>query len=429
MGDIMKRIIVCVAAFVLLFQAAYTGLVYSQGGGDFYEWTFEPKADGSVHVKVKIAIGFGYPSVPFTSPIFQPIKNIKAWEAGSGKPMDIKETDKGSRVEYDIQIPGIQGGGYEFYVEYDQLNTVWELNDKAYHFLFGWTSWMKSGHTATVILPKNHELLYTDPLDPVDVTTRTGQEYVEFEQTVEEEETFQFEIVFSDEGVLLLMNAENDFRTKKYGEAKEKYDEAIEFYEQFDVLYGKNKNTFLNDLRNRARESETKAGEEKAQQDREQAEEKYQEAVTAFNNKEYTEAEQLFKEAQTMYKSAGNTGKADECQEYIEKCAALAGQEELRAEADELFTEGVDLYGQEQYEEAKAKFEEALAKYTELEDEEKVTECQEWITTCEKGPEEQEEETGESEENGGGTCTGSSLIIGALLGCALVSIFRSRSVK
>ena len=425
----MRRSLVGIVACVLLLQAVYIGPVYSQG--DACDWTLEPKTDGSVHVKVLFTLGYGYATLPFTAPAFQPIQNMKAWEAATGKSLNVKETDKGTRTEYEVEIPGRQGGGYQVYVEYDQLLTVFKMPDQAYHYYFGWRSWMRTVHTATVILPKNHELLFTEESDPVDVTTTMGKSSVIFEQDTPEDEVFGFEVAFSDEGVNLLKAAENSFRMKKYAEAQEKYEEAIEFYSEFETLYGKNKNTFINDLKRKVAECETGAQEDLAEQEKADAENKYAEAMAAFNNKEYSNAEKLFKEAQTMYTSLGDSEKADECQEYIDKSTTFAEQEQTRSEAEALFSEGESYFGQQLYEDAKAKFEEALAKYTELGDEEKINECNERISSCEQaltGEGEEDVEEGDGGEDGG-SCVGTSLIVMILLGAALVSMMRYRNRK
>lgn len=418
----MKRILFWAAACMLLLPTVYMGYVYTQG--DACEWTIEPKVDGTVHVKGLFTLGFGYPYVPITSSIFQPIKNLKAWEAESGKSLDIKETDKGNRIEYEIQIPGIQGGGYQFYMEYDQLLSVFKIGD-SYRYYFGWTSWIRTVNTATVILPKNHELLYTDYLDPVDVTSNS-QTRVTFVQDTPEDESFKFEVVFSDEGIRLLKDAENNLRKKEYSKAKDKYEAAIEFYSQFEKLYNRNKEEFLADLKRRMSECETEAEEDRIEQEKQQAEEKYEEAMAAFNNGSYVMAGQLFRGAQDLYKSLGDTEKVDECQGYMDQCAQFAAEKELRNEAEALFNEGVTYLEQLQYEEAKSKFEEALAKYTELGDEEKIQECKEQIASCEEEPKSEKGEESDQSDEDTGPCMGSSFVVLILLASAFINTFMFR---
>ncbi len=311
----------------------------------------------------------------------------------------------------------MKGKGFQFYVEYDRLNAVTEQLDDVFYFYYGWGSPYLTTHTATAILPKKHELLYTNYNQPVNVTSQMDRLYVEFEEEVPEDGSFRVGVMFSQKGVQLLKKAESNFRLGQYNDAKSAYEDSIEFYSQFEELYGKDINSFLADLRDKVRDCEVKREEERVESSEQLGDEKYEEAVAAYNSGDYAGARQLFQQAQNAYLSAGNSEKADECQTYIETCDQSLEQGQQKTDADALFDEGIDLFDQQQYEDAKAKFEEALAAYTDLGDEEKVQECKDWISSC-------EEQMG-GEEDGGGTCMGSGLIVLAFLGAALTKELRS----
>ena len=413
----MKHIGLCIIACFLVLHLVYTEEASSKMHNN-YEWTFEPKTDGSVHTKVKITLSGGYSCFTITSSSSTPKLNMKAWEADTGIPISITEADEGDKTKYTLEFQGTKRGGFQFFMEYDELEEVDLKRDETYYFYFGWTSCYETTHTATVVLPKSHELLYTNYIDPKEVSSALRLSIV-FTEEVPEEETFRLGVMFSKTGVQLLKKADSNFRLRQYKEAKEAYKDAIRFYSQFSKLYNRDKVSFIAELTDYVSQCEAFLEEERIEYNTQVAEEKHQEGVTAFNSKEYAEAEQLFKQAQNMYKSVGNSEKADECQEYIDTCVAFAEQEQIRSEAEALFSEGETYCGQQLYEDAKAKFEEALAKYTELGDEEKINECNEWILTCEK------ELTSSVEENGG-TCAGTSIVFVILLSSGLANRVRFR---
>ncbi len=408
-----------IVACVLILQTVHTEQVHSQGIHNIYEWTFEPETNGTLYVKIKITLSTLYSDWSFSSSVNSPSENMKAWEAETGAPLNIKEEVKGDRIHYTIELPGTKGKGFEFYVEYDGLNRVREEFDEVYYFYAGWESPYSTTHSATVTLPKKHELVLTNFIDPVNVSSRADRVYVEFLEEVPEDGAFELGVLFSQKGVQLLNKADSNFRLGQYSDAKRAYQDAINFYSQFSKLYGKDITSFLADLKDKVAECEDKFEEERVERNAQLAEEKYGEAVTAFDAGDYAKAQQLYQQAQNMYLSSGNSEKADECQNYIDQCKQFVGTDQLKSEAESLLNEGISLFGQQQYAEAKTKFEEALAKYTELEDEEKVEECQEWITSC-------EQEKPAEGEDGGGTCMGTSLVFIALLGAALAHAFRCR---
>ena len=411
----MKRIGIWIVVCLLSLHAVYMEEVSSEVHDD-YEWTMEPRVDGSVHVVVKVTLGSRRSSFSFSFWKSHPIENIKVWEAENGAPFNITEADEGDKTRYTFEFEGFKKKGFQFVVEYDWLGRIEETYYGAYDFNFGWTSPSETTHTATVILPKNHELLYTKYLEPQEVSSSLNQVTIVFTEEVPEDGTFDFSLMFSLKGVQLLKQADSNFHLGKYKEAKEAYKDAIRFYSQFSKLYNRDKVVFIAELEGFVKECEAFLEEERIKQETQEAENKYEEAMTAFNNEEYEKAEQLFKEAQTLYESVNSAEKADECQEYIDQCVQVAEQQMIRSEADTLFSEGETNFEQQLYEDAKAKFEEALAKYTELGDEEKINECNEWISSCEN-------------ELSGGFCMGSSLVFVVLLGAVLAYAVKKAKVR
>jgi tetratricopeptide (TPR) repeat protein len=399
----MKHIGIWIGMCVLFLYTLHIGQAYSEIHND-YEWTFEPKIDGSVYVKGDITIGGKASSFEFSFPEATPVENIEAREAETGKRIEVTKADKGDRIHYTLTFQGTKKEGFRFSIEFIRLEAVKE-KDEVYYFVFGWESNYETSHRATVILPRNHELLYTDYLDPEEVSSRSNRIYVTFTDDVSGEESFRLATVFSQKGVQLLRKADSDFNVGLYEETKESYMEALTFYLQFPGVYNRDTVSFLLDLQNCITGCDNR-----------RAEDRFEEAMTAFTSKNYTAAQQLFEMAQNVYQSAGNSEKYDECQDYIDQCIQILEQEQVRAEAEALFNEGIALFEQQQYVEAKAQFEEALAKYTELQDEEKIQACQEWITSCEEGP----------EATNGGVCMGSSLVFTALLSASHILLLRSR---
>ncbi|MBU7029260.1 MAG: tetratricopeptide repeat protein [Theionarchaea archaeon] len=394
----MKKIGIWVVVCVLVLHIGHSEQAYSKTYTDC-EWTLEPKTDGSVHVEAEITIGSTSSSYEFSFPKTAPADYMDAWDAETKKRIEVTEKRKGDRIHYTIKFQGTKKAGFRFIVEFEQLKAV-EEKDEIYYFAFGWECHSDTSHTATVILPRNHELLHTEYIDPEKVSSRSNRVYATFAEDVLEEESFRLVVVFSEKGVQLCKEAENSFNLGLYKEAKKAYQEAAGFYLQLSLLYGWDMTSFIEDLLGYSKECDNNL-----------AEEKYEEAVAAFTNGDYTAAQVSFIEAQNMFLSAGNSEKEDECQDFIDQCTQLLEQEKIRSEAEELFNEGITLFEQQQYEEAKTKFEEALAKYTELQDEEKIQECQDWISSYEKELK--------------GFCIGSVLIFTTLLGAFLVRALKS----
>jgi tetratricopeptide (TPR) repeat protein len=398
----MKLKKIWMVVVVALLSTVSIDLVYSQSQND-YQWTFEPKVDGSAHVEVAITIGAKYPLFGISVPKTTPMKNIEAREADTGNRIDITETKEGDKIQYILEFEETKSKGFQFIVEYDILKVVQEIYDEVYYFSWKWESEFDSSHTATVILPRNHELLDTDYTEPASVSSHGNQLQVVFTDDASGTEPFHFMVTFSQKGVRLRGEAETYFAQKEYEKAKGLYQEAMTFYLSFpDALPSKVQ--LMLELGDRVKECENNL-----------AEEKFEEAMAAFNNGDYETAKQLFDKVEDMYVSIDNVEKVNECRDFMDQCTQLMEQELIREEADNLVKEGITYFEQEQYEKAKTTFEAALAKYTELGDEEKIAECQDWIHSC--------------EEELKGFCMGSSLIFIALFSAVFVSVFKSSRNK
>ncbi len=397
----MKYSGIQILACILLLQTICMGQVYSELCFDL-EWTLEPGTNGEIYVKATITMEVRSSSfmLPFSKKT--PIRNMKAWEAETEKSITITETEERDTTIYTLDFGSVKRKGFQFLIEYDQSEMVEEL-DEIYRFEWGWEFFCEVSQKVTVILPENHELLETDYVDPVKVSSHQDCLHLVVSENVPQGETFRIGVTFSQKGVELIETAETHFQSGKYEESKRAYEKASAFYLLFSDVYGRDAVALLLVLMDCIRDCDMKL-----------AEEKYEEAVQAFDNGKYTRAQICFQKAQELYKSAGDSWKFDECQDKIEQCTRMMEVEELKIEAEALFNEGVSLLEQQQYAEAKTKFEEALVKYTELEDEDKIQECEEQIASCQE------------ELDGGGFCTGSSLIVTAFLGVALIRVFRQR---
>ena len=390
-----------IVACILLLQTICVGQVYSELCFDL-EWTLEPETNGEIHVKAKITIEVRSNSLTLPFSKKTPIRNMKAWDVETGKSITITEAEEKDTTTYTLDFGSVKRKGFQFLVEYDQSKMIEEL-DEIYYFEWGWEFFCEVSQKVTVILPEDHELLRTDYVDPVKVSSHQDCLHLVVSENIPQGETFRIGVTFSQKGVELIKTAETHFQSGKYEVAKRAYEKASAFYLLFSDVYGRDAVALLLDLMDCIRDCDMKL-----------AEEKYEEAVQVFDNGNYTRAQLCFQKAQELYESAGDSRKFDECQDKIEQCTRMIEVEELKIEAEALFNEGGSLLEQQQYAEAKTKFEEALAKYTELGDEDKIQECEEKIASCQK------------ELEGGGFCTGSSLIVTVLLGASLIRAFRQQ---
>jgi tetratricopeptide (TPR) repeat protein len=393
----LKQIWIWIAA-CMLFLSLYGGHVMSQVQNE-YEWTIEPHTDGSAHIKMRAKLGISTDSWAFTAKESN-IKNLKAYEAGTQTPIQVKKTKVKDRTKYTFEFRTGQQGGFEFIVEYDELERVSEYKN-AYYFYLGWTFGFNTLCKANFILPKGHELISTKYSQPSSVSEHGGKVTVVAEQEVQENKSFEIGVTFSDIGVQSLKEAENKYRMKDYENAKKAYQDAYDFYSQFSELYNRDIDEFLDEIKGFIQECTRIGEQERIAQTTAEADQKFQEALESYNNEEYEEALKTFKEALKLYYQVDNSEKADECQDYINECGAYLEGEEAKEEAEQLFAQGMDYYNNQQYEEAKTAFEQALEKYKEADDDEKVKECEEWIESCEE-PEEPEEKNG--------ICLGSCII-------------------
>ncbi|MGD2250405.1 MAG: tetratricopeptide repeat protein [Candidatus Methanofastidiosia archaeon] len=403
----MKHVWIWIAA-CMLFLSLYGEQVMSQIQNE-YEWTIEPHTDGSAHIKMRGKLGIWSDSWAFTAKESN-IKNLKAYEAETKTPIQVKKTKVKDRTKYTFEFRTGQQGGFEFIVEYDELERVSEYKN-AYYIYLGWTFCQNTLCKASFILPKGHELISTKYSQPSDVSEQGGQVTVVAEQEVKENKSFEIGVTFSDKGVKSLNEAENNYRMKDYENAKKAYQDAYDFYSQFEELYNRDIDEFLDDIKGFIQECSSMIEEERIETTTAEADQKFQEALESYNNGEYEEALKTFKEALKLYYQTDNSEKADQCQDYINECGAYLEEEEAKEEAEQLFAQGMEYYNNQQYTEAKTAFEQALEKYKEAGDEQKVKECEEWIKSCEE-PEEPEEEKN-------GTCLG-SFIVFLLLACAVL---------
>lgn len=336
--------------------------------GYITEYHLEPKVDGSVHVKIAQTIGKSGYSYSFDFFKSTPVKNTKAWDAETGSPLEIIVTDEKSEMGYKVDFGTWKGKGFQFFFEFDLLNKVKE-DDGVYELYWGRVPSQKASCRATVILPEKHELLSTDLLAPKRTSTRRNQIYIIFEEEVDAEETFGFKVYFSRKGLELIDKGENMYNQGEYNEALSAYKEAVDIYSRFATLHGRDTNEFLKELQNRMVECWEKV-----------ADEKVGKAMAAFNRKEYALALELFKEVHYGYALYAlfieDFTKADECQQWINKCSALVEKQE---KAESFLSEGITYFEQEEYKVARDKIKEALVLYTELEDEEKIRECNQEI--------------------------------------------------
>jgi tetratricopeptide (TPR) repeat protein len=358
-----------VLVFLGCFQLLSAQIVCSESDELYiHEWILEPQVDGSVEVRGETILGGSDRSYTFSFSEDCPVRNFRAWEAGTEEPIQVIQSEEEDEIQYKCVFDTTKKKGFNFVVEFTQLNKVKEKNG-AYSLYWGRTHTHRASCKATVTLPKNHELLTTKYLDPKETFSSHDRCSIVFRQDVVEDETFRFEVAFSSKGLELVEDGESKFSSGQYQDAFSAYQEAVDFYSGFTTLYGKDTDEFLAELQNRMTECWEKA-----------AEQKFEEALIAFNAGDYELAETLFKEIHYGYALMGlsidDTSRADECQKYISICADLL---EKQGQAESLMSEGITFVDQEQYSVAREKLEEALALYIELQDEEKIEECRQKI--------------------------------------------------
>jgi len=179
------------------------------------------------------------------------VENVEAREAQTGKTIKVTKTKKEGKIKYRCEFDGRKDKGFQFLFECDIMGEVIEKSE-VYCFDWKWDGTHKS--VATVILPKDYQLLYTDDLDPVEISSQSGCTSVTFERPNSESESFRFGVTFSKKGIELINEGDSKFCLGYYDEAKLAYQEAIMFYSQFEKFSGGDIDESLVYLQNRVKE-------------------------------------------------------------------------------------------------------------------------------------------------------------------------------
>jgi len=215
-----------------------------------YDWTLEPKTDGSVHVIVAVTVGrplFLY-QVSFSKNY--PVEKTQAWDAETLEPIEFIEIEEKGVVKYMFEFEDEKEKGFRFTVEFDRKDKVEKMDNESYYLSWGWTTGHKTSHTATVILPVKHEVLSTEPLELEIIPLDQNQISIKFEKDVSESEPFEFGVTFSKKGKELIEKAQEYYNQGKYYEARLAYLDAIEFYSnsEFSMINNRKTDEFLADL-------------------------------------------------------------------------------------------------------------------------------------------------------------------------------------
>jgi tetratricopeptide (TPR) repeat protein len=385
-GDSFIKTIVVFSVIFFLCNASFIERIYSLDDSEVketFECVFELNTNGYVHEKITFELQWRTKDCWTWGPLN--VENFIARETETGTPIKVETADEGDGVSYTLIFGEMKNIGFRFTVEYDSRERIEEKSDDVYYFYCGWWAVSQvSLFDVTVILPKNHELLYTNYLDPIEIISQSGHQHIIIKKIISAEETFRIGAMFSQKGIQLIKRADNRYHLKKYDEARAAYRDAIKFYSQFSKLFGKNRSEFIGELQKHVDECEKIIHEELIISNTHRAEETFNQAVTALNEKDYEKARALFIEAQNLYDSVGNLPKKSECQDYIDQCTAIIENRLSLSEAQSLLDEGISLFEDQEYEEANLKFKEALTKFSELGEGEKMEECEEWIASCEE---------------------------------------------
>jgi hypothetical protein len=246
----MKHCWVWAVLCVLSLQVLYLEQVNPKSH-DRQEWIFDINVDGSVHIQGKVTASEVYSYYQFTFPEDWPIRNMVAWEVETGKSIKVTKTYEGDIVKYRLDFGEIKKVGFQFMIEFDDLERVGEKEDEIYSFHWKWSGTSES--SVTLILPKGHELLYTYYVDPNRVSSSVGRVSVLFVKD-DPAEKFLFGVAFSKKGIESIEEGENKFSLGQYDEAVAAYQEAIAFYSQLPEYYGKDLDTFVAGLQDRVDE-------------------------------------------------------------------------------------------------------------------------------------------------------------------------------
>jgi len=296
---------------MFFFQTLYTQQVYSNGY-DFYEWTLEPRVDGSVHVRGMITLGRASSSSYIGFPKNWPVRNMVAWEVETGDSIEIVRTDHVSVILYVFKFDDTKEGGFQFIVEFDGIDIVKEKEDEVYYFHWGWSGICEC--SATVILPDGHELLWTTYTNSEKVSLHKSRVSVVFTKDDPELGIFRFEVTFSKKGIDLINRGENNFVLRQFEEAKLAYQEAITFYSQFSELFDRDTDEFLAELQTRVTECD------QGLMQQQEAETFFNEGITYFEQQQYSVAKMKFEEALAVFTELQDTENVQECEEWIISC-------------------------------------------------------------------------------------------------------------
>ena len=338
------------------------------------EWTFEPRTDGVVTVRIVIFAQEGWDTYSIGwLPEESWIRNVKAFIYGSSEPL-------GAKVQHDsetnsqkivVTFNDATTEGLKFVVEFEICDYVIEEDEKTFIFEWYFRTDTENNHWIAIVLPKDAELLEVDEKAPRTVD-ETGPIMVYYEGESRSGTFFGVSVTFSSTGKLYKGLAENYRERGQLEQALSYYQKAVSFYARYD-LYGKDKPQVLAEVKDNMSAVQ-----------RIQADAVFQEGTDAFNEREYTEAKLKYEEAQDLYTFIKDTEREAACTEMINQCIRIG---EVKKEADELLEQGITYYEKQVYTEAAKNFDKARIMYEEIGDTDKVTECDEWILTCDEAAE------------------------------------------
>ena len=84
-----------------------------------YEWAFEPKTDGSVHIEWGVTICCEEMIFSTTWGKNRPIKNLEARDTETGESIEATLVDERDRMKMQIELGEKGKSGYQFTVEFE----------------------------------------------------------------------------------------------------------------------------------------------------------------------------------------------------------------------------------------------------------------------------------------------------------------------
>ena len=190
-----------VLACMLFSQLLCTDEVYPymKVGQDIYDWTLEPAVDGSVHASVMITLGSPCPYYVFQFSEDYSVEDMRAWEVETGKGITVISWKEENRKKYIFEFGNEKEKGFKFCAEFYQGCKVKKEHESIYHLTWEWKNDCRTFHSARVILPENHEFLYTSYLAPTELFSYDDQIIVKYEKDVSESQSFRFGVAFSND--------------------------------------------------------------------------------------------------------------------------------------------------------------------------------------------------------------------------------------